>query len=162
MIVGMMIDGVLSDVELPNATVNPDALRLYHALADGGVAFYLFSTSLNEAMVRDWLLREGFTRWAKLITMEQSIIDEPNDWKVYTFQEFLGANIRPTLYIDWNVEAVRAISDLGFPTMLWVPANETPAGRDDYTPWNILTETIDTRRLKTAEKQRRINQYADQ
>lgn len=147
------VDGVLSAGALPQAPSILYGHSLYRAFGD--VSWVLLSQHASQDQLREWLLREGFLHWVQTRTMDESLAQDPLEWKAEVISGLISANNRPTFYLDADPSAVLKVSGLGVPSLLVVPP--TPVDRYDstYQPWETLVSALDDRRLRQAELDQR-------
>ena len=149
----LCVDGVLSSGTLPQAPSTLYGHSLYRAFGD--TSWALLSQHANPEQLREWLLREGFLTWVQLRTADESLLEDPLEWKVEVIRTLISANNRPTFYVDADPESVLRVSALGVPSMLVVPPAPVDRYDSTYQPWETLVGVIDDRRLRQAELDQR-------
>lgn len=161
MIVVVCVEGVLSEPGLPLSEAGPTLFgrRLYTTLHNSGESLCFISHTSNREMVREWLLREGFSDYVKLVTNDDGV-DDPVRWKVGQVQSLVARGQHIMYVVDHDHRIVPSLSEVGVPTMLVVhpwgdpgrPFEDVPAS---YRSWDSLVDTIETESLRRAEVRQR-------
>lgn len=161
MIVVLSIEGVLSEPGLPLSTAGPTLFgrRLYTTLHSAGESLVMLSTDQNRELVQDWLLREGFADYVKLLTREDSDLS-PADWKLGCIKTIISHGQHIMYFVDNSPEIVSPVANLGIPMMLAVHSWNDPGRRDDdeeatYRSWDDLVGSIEAESLRRAKMKKR-------
>lgn len=146
------IDGVLADGPMPTAPSTLGGSMLYKSFASYDPSVYLISTAPSDEMVRVWLFREGFDRWARLETMDGSMLHDPVEFKTNCVNNMLASGLRPTLYFDDDPATVLAVADMGVTSMLMVEGDLHEPGPRDVRGWDTIAGTIADQKVQRTER----------
>ena len=161
MIVVLSVEDVLSEPGVPLSAAGPTLFgrRLYTTLHNSGESLCLISHSQNRDLVREWLLREGFSDYVKLVTRDDT--DQPPDlWKVDQVRALVAHGQHIMYFVDHDPVVVPAMAEIGVPVMLVVhpwgdPGRQFADAEVVYRSWDSLVDTIETESLKRAEIRRK-------
>jgi hypothetical protein len=131
--------------QLPSGVPSKMGELMYRTLIDSYWTIIIVSMWRNEELVTEWLLREGFHRYLKVITAEDALSDG-DEFVMDTLQTVLAAGHHVNAYFDRNPNLIRfATQDLGlnsgvFHDAFTVPGRETESV---YVPWTTRVRQAD-------------------
>ena len=168
MIVVLCVEGVVSEPGVPLAEAGPTLFgrRLYTTLYNAGESLVIISTDENRQMVKEWLLREGFADYVKLIVKEDD--DAPDDlWKANTIRKIVSAGQHIMYVVDVDPASVPVCASLGVPALLTVHPWGEPGRRSDaedltYRSWDIRVDTIQRESLRYAESRQKRKEQGNE
>ena len=166
MIVVLVVEDVVSEVGVPLHEAGPTLFgrRLYTTLHNGGESLVIVSSDLNRQMVKEWLLREGFADYVRLITRDDPGVT-PAAWKVSVVHGLVASGHHISYMIDKDPRVLGKVSEMGVPTLLALHAMDSPGRMSDadfaYESWDTLVGTIEAESLRRAEQRRRARESGD-
>lgn len=148
------IEGVLSETDAPIPIAAPmkSGQFLYQDLIDT-VSFHLVSECSDRDLVREWLLKEGFTRWITLEVFDD-IHPNPLEWKKEVVAKLMASNHRPAFYITGAADVAGAVSEMGVPALTLSPATNLFPVRDHYKSWGEKSGMVEAEVLHRREQER--------
>lgn len=157
MIVVLCLEEVLSEVGVPLQEAGPTLFgrRIYTTLFNSGESIVMLSTSGSRKMVKEWLLKEGFSDYVKLLVNEDGA--PPTDWKVDSVHRLVAQGHHVAYMVDHDPSVLSAVSHLGIPVLLALHATDNPGRMSDHTTyrsWDSLVDTIEAQSLRQAELRR--------
>lgn len=160
MIVVVSVEDVLSEVGVPLHEAGPTLFgrRLYTTLHNAGESLVLLSTDQHGGMVKEWLLREGFSDYVKLLVRGDALLS-PSAWKAEQVQKLVSAGHHVSYMVDNDPAVLSAATRLGIPVLLALHAVDSPGRMSEedgtYRSWGDVVDTIQAESLKQAEARRR-------
>jgi hypothetical protein len=161
-IVVLCVEDVLSEPGVPLSESGPTLFgrRLYTTLHNSGESLCIVSHNQNRDLVREWLLREGFSDYVRLVTRDEDPETDPARWKVAQVRSMVAAGQHIMYLVDHDPRTVPAMAETGVPVLLVVhpwgdPGRTSSAEEVPYRPWDSLVDTIETESLRRAEIRRR-------
>lgn len=152
MIVVINVDGVLVDGEMPQSPATIGGAMLYKSFSAYDPSVYLISTARSDEMVRVWLYREGFERWARLETMDGSLIHDPTEFKCYCIKNMLASGLQPTIYFDDDPATTIAVANMGVTAMLMIDGDLHASGPRPIQEWDEIATTINHQKVERAAR----------
>lgn len=162
MIVVLCVEEVLSEVGVPLHESGPTLFgrRLFTTLQSAGESLVVLSTDYNRDLVKEWLLREGFDNYVKLLVREDSLLS-PTAWKIDAVQRLLAAGQHISYMVDRDPSVLSAVVRMGVPALLALHAVGSPGRLPHdthevpYRSWGTVVDTIQEESLKQAEARRK-------
>lgn len=157
MIVVLCVEEVLSEggVALQEAGPTLFGRRIYTTLFNSGESIVMLSTSGNRKMVKEWLLKEGFSDYVKLLVNEEGA--PSSEWKVDSVHNLVAQGHHVAYMVDHDPSTLSAVSRLGIPVLLALHATDSPGRLSDhvsYKSWDSIVDTIEAQSLRQAELRR--------
>ncbi len=155
----MPVEGLLCSAEVPITNAPPMEIgQAMYTLAQAlDVPLVLISEQRVRAEVENWLVREGFLRWSKLLHRD-TFPGTPLEFKVSVVNQMASQNQRIRFYVDADPTSVATIVGLGVQSLLAVaPGHQIGRlnvgdGPDSmYRPWDTLVQEIETSHRRRSE-----------
>ena len=166
MVVVLVVEDVVSEVGVPLHEAGPTLFgrRLYTTLHSAGESIIVLSSDLNRQMVKEWLLREGFGDYVRLVTREDVGVT-PAAWKVSVVQGLVSAGHHISYMVDKDPRVLAKVSEMGVPALLALHAMDSPGRLSDgevvYESWDTLVDSIETESLRRAEQRRKARESGE-
>jgi hypothetical protein len=158
-IVVLCVEGVLSEVGVPLHEAGPTLFgrRLYTTLRAATESIFMVSTDTNRQMVKEWLLRENFDDYVRLVVRDDSDLP-PVPWKIEVVNKIVAQGHHVSYMVDREPSVLTASVGLGIPSLLAMHAMDAPGrvSRNDssYKDWGSLVDTMEDQALRQAELRR--------
>jgi hypothetical protein len=165
-IVVLAIEEVVSEVGVPLHEAGPTLFgrRLYTTLHNAGESVVMLSSDTNRSLVQEWLLREGFADYVKLLTRDDPTMDQAV-WKIQSVHGLVSAGHHISYMVDKDPRVLAKVSEMGVPTLLALHAMDSPGRLHDgdmaYESWDTLVGSIEAESLRRAEQRRRARESGD-
>ena len=159
MIVVLCVEGVLSEAGLPLHEAGPTLFgrRLYTTLRAATESIFMVSENQNRQLVKDWLLKENFDDYVRLIVRDDTD-DLPVPWKIGVVNQIVAQGHHVSYMVDREPSVLSAAASLGIPSLLAVHALDAPGrvprNESSYQDWATLVDTIEGKALRQAELRR--------
>lgn len=155
MLVLLDVEGVLTaeSQKLPRASESPIGRVLYQHLREAKAPIVLLSEERTERLVKDWLIKENFGNYARLLIRQESSL-EPDEWRVEAVRKLVASGSHIAYYYSSNPRVVGALSGQGISCFLFVEGSGRPGKGElevPYRQWDDLVDIMDDRKMREAQ-----------
>lgn len=130
---------------LPGGMPSKMGELMYRTLLDSYWTVIIISTFRNEELATEWLLREGFHRYLKLVTADDALSDG-DQFVMDSLAQLVAQGHHVSTYIDRNTSLIRyATQELGLNAATFYDTHTIPSRDAEamYTPWDALSQQAD-------------------
>ena len=151
-VVIISVEGFLTEgTDLRNSPPIQSSRILFDTLKATYQVVFL-STEPDQVLVRSWLKKEHFLKYATVFCRPASSILTPVDWKMAQVRELQADGWSIAYFMDTDPQAVEAAFLEGLPSLLMAsPHYARPEWRPDTThavrPWDTLVSTLEKENL---------------
>lgn len=147
MLAVISLEGCLlaKDESLPSGTPSKMGELMYRTLLDSYWTVIIVSTYRNTEIATEWLLREGFHRYLKLVTAEDALSDG-DQFMMDTLSQIVAQGHHVSTYIDRDISLIRfATQELGLNSAIFYDSHTIPSNDNAtmYTPWDVRSQQAD-------------------
>jgi len=154
----LSIEGVLSTSKPGQRLLNNDTIesgRLFYEFLKPSARIILLSSERDDSMVRSWLVRERFNRYAGLHCYPGDNLDGYDSWKVQQIGWLISRGHHIGYYVDTSPGVVRDVMLQGVTSILLTyPAVYAGTGLRPndrtYVGWEDLVETVEEQNMLRA------------
>jgi len=131
---------------LPSGFPSKMGELMYRTFLDSYWTVIIISTHRNEEITTEWLLREGFHRYLKLITAEDALSDG-DQFVMDSLSQIVAEGHHVNSYVDRNTSLIRfATQELGLNAATFYDTHTIPSRDNEtmYVPWDVKSQQADT------------------
>ena len=149
------LEGVLCEQggDLLAEPPSPIGMTLYQIFANSGEPIYVISAQRNEELAKEWLLKEGFMKFSKMISRNDSPLSFP-DFQVGTVSNLLSRNHRIRFYVAPDPLVATKLLELNVPSIIPFTGRHEDPSSHQYRAWDSLVADLESSHARRARLRR--------